>query len=94
VSQGEISPIRRVVFGLNPDATDHAFRHIEAIGLNRDAVAAAIVADLMAGQAAGTLLRGFVLVEGMGLDYHAFSLNDEIVNVGRITPRRPAASSG
>lgn len=69
----EANPARRVVFGLNPAAADHAFRHVEAIGLNHAQLSAAIVADLAAGESArsalaGTPLRGFVLVNRRRLD--------------------------
>jgi len=83
-----------VVFGVNRDAHNHAFRHTDACGLRRKHVAAAIAMDLAAKISwrpisSGELMRGIVLVDGRPLEYHAFVLSDGTLNVGRIVPHRP-----
>ena len=80
-----------IVFGQNPNQTHHAFRHTDALGLDRDQVMEAIRVDLQP----HLLLRfpmpdnmpfiGQVVVNGIPLRYHAYPLSEELVNVGSIT---------
>ena len=77
-----------IAFGRNANQIAHTFRHVEAAGLDRGAVEAAVRADLRAsgqGLAAGKLHIGTVQVGGRTLQYNAFGLPGGAINVGRIT---------
>lgn len=77
-----------VEFGANANQISHAFRHIDAIGISRDAVTTAIRADMPALQVGQGITRS-VTVNGVDLTYRAHRATDSLVNVGRITPPRP-----
>jgi len=81
----------RIVFGTNRQGTNHAFRHVEALGLRRDTVMQAIADDLLPRLPLPRPLnnvpyQGAVTVASIRLRYHAFALEGGFVNVGRITP--------
>jgi hypothetical protein len=76
---------------VNRQATGHAFRHADALALERSRVMQAIVDDLLprlplAMPANNLPFQGAVTVTGIRLKYHAFPLDGGLVNVGRITP--------
>jgi len=82
---------QRIVFGLTRNATTRAFRHVDAMGLDREEVMQAIVRDLephlpMQSPANNMPHQGSVMLRGLLLRYHAFPLVNGIVNVGRVTP--------
>jgi hypothetical protein len=77
-----------IEFGANANQVSHAFRHIDAVGLSRDAVTTAIRADMPALQVGQGVTRT-VTVNGVDLTYRAHRVNETLVNVGRITPPRP-----
>jgi hypothetical protein len=82
---------QRILFGTNQQATGHAFRHIDALALDRTRVMQAIVDDLLprlplAMPTNNLPFQGAVTVAGIRLKYHAFLLDDGAVNVGRIAP--------
>jgi hypothetical protein len=82
---------QRIVFGTTINATEHAFRHIDACGLNRNQVMQAILSDLesrlpLQVAASGAPVQGSVVVGELRLRYHAYPLAGDIINVGRITP--------
>lgn len=79
-----------VNFGKVENQISHTFRHIEAIGLNRDVVKNAISNDLskMVSSMPMNPYTGSVLVNGIKLDYVAYKLPDGTINIGRITPPR------
>ena len=79
------------MFGTNRRASNHAFRHIDALGLRRTIVMQAIVDDLLprlplAVPRSKIPHMGLVAVGAVRLRYHAFPLENGLVNVGRITP--------
>jgi hypothetical protein len=82
---------QRVVFGQNPNQERHAFRYTDALGLDRDVVMEAILAELqprlpLHPQSPGkALFVGTVSIDGLELVYHAYPVSEELVNVGRIT---------
>lgn len=77
----------KVVFGRNANQISHTFRHVDAAGLDRGAVEAAVRGDLRASGALspGKLRPGTVQVGGRTVQYNAFKLPDGTINVGRIT---------
>jgi hypothetical protein len=78
-----------IEFGANANQVSHAFRHIDAIGLSRDAVTTAIRSDMSALttnlQVGQTAIRT-VTVNGANLTYSAHRVSQSVINVGRITP--------
>jgi len=74
-------------FGSEANQIHHTFRHVDALGIDRDAVADAIQADLarQGPVPPGANITGNVSVAGVTLEYRAFGLDDGTVNVGRIT---------
>jgi hypothetical protein len=81
-----------IEFGANANQVSHAFRHIDAIGLSREAVSTAIRTDMSAvatNLPVGQTAIRTVAVNGVDLTYHAHRVSQSIVNVGRITPPRP-----
>lgn len=74
-----------IEFGANANQVSHAFRHVDAIGLSRDAVTTAIRADMPALQVGQGVTRT-VTVNGTELTYRAHRVNETLTNVGRITP--------
>lgn len=81
----------RIVFGMNREATEHAFRHADRIGLPREEVMQAITQDLRPRLPLPTPRdnvphKGSVMVQGSRLHDHAFPLENGVINVGRITP--------
>ena len=83
----EVLPIN---FGKVENQISHTFRHIESIGLDKNIVKDAISSDLkkIASSASMSPYNGFVIVNGIRLDYVAYRLPDGTINVGRITPPR------
>jgi hypothetical protein len=79
-----------IQFGQVDDQIQHAFRHTDKVGLNREIIQQVIKNDLNG--AAGILTEGLnkrsVIVDGITLDYSAYKLPDGKINVGRITPPR------
>ncbi|MBI3452643.1 MAG: hypothetical protein HY057_07425 [Rhodospirillales bacterium] len=78
-------------FGANEAQRDHAFRHVDGIGLNRTQIENAIRNDLrpIARSMSDGLYKGSTSVNGIRIDYHAYKLSDGTINVGRITPPSP-----
>ena len=77
----------RIQFGNNPNQVEHAFRHIDEMGLDRDAVQEAIEAHLptVASQLTpGQPLNQIIQVDGQRIQYTAYQLGDGVINVGRI----------
>ena len=80
-----------IVFGTNQNATEHAFRHIDKLKLDRGGVMGAIRQDLQRNlpirpSSNNAPFQGSVTVNGVQLEYHAFPINNgSTVNVGRIT---------
>ncbi len=83
-SNPERSTIR---FGVDENQIYHTFRHVDELGLDRDAVSDAIQADLarQGPISPGANITRKVSVGGVTLEYRAFGLADGTVNVGRIT---------
>jgi len=79
-----------IQFGKVENQIYHTFRHVDAIGLNREMVQIAITEDI--NNAVSSLVEGLnkrsVIVDGITLDYVAFKLPDGTINIGRITPPR------
>ncbi|HEU0156520.1 MAG TPA: hypothetical protein VFQ82_10655 [Stellaceae bacterium] len=73
--------------GANDGQLRHTFRHIDRLGLDREAVTTAILEDLSRRQpiSPGSYIAGNVVVGGVALEYRAFLLNDGTINIGRIT---------
>ncbi|WFP06235.1 hemagglutinin repeat-containing protein [Achromobacter spanius] len=81
---------QKIQFGRVENQTNHTFRHVEAAGFQREVVGRAIQKDL---SKAGVNLKdgpyaGFVIVNGIRLEYSAFKFPDGTINVGRITPSK------
>ena len=80
-----------VVFGRNPNQTHHTFRYTDALGLDRSNVMDAIRRDLQphlplpVPPPNDAPFIGTVTVDGMELRYHAYPMEEGLVNVGRIT---------
>jgi hypothetical protein len=79
-----------VVFGQNANQISHTFRHTDRLGLDRAEVVDAIRADLqpylpLSMRPSDALFVGKVTVGGSELQYHAYPVNEGLVNVGRIT---------
>jgi hypothetical protein len=80
-----------IVFGRNPDQTNHTFRHTDALGLHRSDVIDAIRNDLrsylplQSPPPNSSPFIGRVIVGGIELRYHAYPISQGLVNVGRIT---------
>jgi filamentous hemagglutinin len=76
-----------VRFGADENQVRHTFRHADRLGLDRDAVANAIQADLARRGpfSPGANITGNVIVGGVTLEYRAFCLIEGTINVGRIT---------
>jgi hypothetical protein len=83
--------LHEVVFGQNANQIYHAFRHTDALGLDRAEVAEAIRRDLERHLPFPVLppedfaFVATVSVGGYELEYHAHPVSDGVVNVGRIT---------
>jgi hypothetical protein len=76
---------------LTAQATAHAFRHVDRLGLDRAVIMGAIIADLSPHLPLSLPINNqpfqvSVMIAGLELRYHAFPLDNGIVNVGRITP--------
>lgn len=89
------SPHVRVCFGGNSAQEAHAFRHCDAVGLNRRSVRVAITAYLAVHKAvlsAGPN-RCRVRVDGQRVEFIAYKFVNGAINVGRITPIRQTPAS-
>ena len=76
-----------VQFGNNPNQVSHAFRHTAELGLDSSAVQTAILEHF--GTVSSQLVRGqpfnqVITVSGQRIQYTAFQISDDIVNIGRI----------
>jgi RHS repeat-associated protein len=81
-----------VQFGKVPNQVSHTFRHIEAAGLQRGAVQAAVESHLKTVSSqiqVGKPFNQIIEVGGQKLQYTAYKLSDETINVGRIHPVDP-----
>ena len=78
-----------IQFGSNENQSYHTFRHTDDLGLNRQDVEDAVLADIMnnVGEISPGLNKGTTVVDGVEIDYHAFRLADGTINIGRITGR-------
>ena len=80
-----------IVFGRNPNQTYHTFRYADALGLDRGDVMAVIMRELephlplQPPALNDAPFIGAVTVDGVELRYHAYAVNEGLVNVGRIT---------
>lgn len=97
-----MSDAQEIVFGQNPNQMHHAFRYIDALGLDRDEVTEAIRADLgprlplPVPPPTNAPVIGRVIVRSVHLIYHAYAVSEELVNVGSITrpqTRRPTQAA-
>jgi hypothetical protein len=76
-----------IQFGNNANQVYHAFRHIDAMGLDRGDVMAAIEADLATAASQlqpGQPLNQVITVAGQQIQYTAYLLANGVINVGRI----------
>ena len=76
-----------IQFGNNPNQIYHAFRHTDDLGLDRELVKKAVIADLSkcANQVPnGKPFNQKITVNGIDLQYTAFKLKNGTLNVGRI----------
>jgi hypothetical protein len=86
--------LQRIVFGQNPNQIHHAFRYIDAMGLDRGAVMTAVLEDLAPElplrqlALSGRPFIGMISVEGIELSYRAYPVSEDLVNVGSITELR------
>jgi hypothetical protein len=82
---------QQIVFGRSANQVFHAFRHTDALGLDRTDVMEAIRRDLQPylplpiPAPSDFIFVGEVTVDGMELHYRAYPVNEGLVNVGRIT---------
>jgi hypothetical protein len=80
-----------VVFGQDANQISHAFRHTDALGLDRTKVVETIRRDLErhppfpVPPPKDFVFIGNVTVSGRQLEYRAHPVSDGVVNVGRIT---------
>jgi hypothetical protein len=74
-------------FGTNENQLRHTFRHTDRLGLDREVIVTAILADLAGREpvSPGSYIAGHVVVGGIVLEYRAFLLGDGTINIGRIT---------
>jgi hypothetical protein len=78
-----------IQFGKGANQVSHAFRHVDAIGLERAAVQSAVEKHLptvVSQLQPGKPLNQIIEVAGQRLQYTAYLLKDGIINVGRIHP--------
>jgi RHS repeat-associated protein len=76
-----------IQFGKNANQVQHAFRHTDALGLNRAVVQSGVQSHLktVASQIApGKPFNQIIEVGGQRIQYTAFKLPDGTINVGRI----------
>ena len=85
-----VPPAAAIRFGANANQEAHAFRHVLAYGLDRDAIEQAIRSDLGSrlGSIPEGLYNGTVVVNGVAIKYASYRFQGGIINVGRITPSR------
>jgi len=77
-------------FGTNSHAMGHATRHLEASGLNVEAVKAAITKDLkpVSSYKVGVRIEGKVIVNNVEINYSGVRLPNGTINIGSIKPPR------
>ncbi|MBB5647910.1 hypothetical protein [Pedobacter cryoconitis] len=77
-------------FGNTPEQMWHATRHIEAKGLNVEAVKAAIVKDIKPASTyrTGVRITGTVIVNNVEVSYSGVKLPGGKINIGSIKPPR------
>ncbi|MBQ9357832.1 MAG: VCBS repeat-containing protein [Prevotella sp.] len=82
--------IHTIVFGNNENQTYHAFRHTDALSLEREIVINAIKTDIaqINDIPQGHTIIRIIKVNGIELQYNAYKLNDGTINVGRIHKTR------
>ncbi|KEQ46250.1 RHS repeat domain-containing protein [Streptococcus oralis] len=76
-----------IQFGSNPNQIYHAFRHTDDLGLDRELVKKAVIADLSkcANQVPnGKPFNQKITVNCIDIQYTAFKLKNSTLNVGRI----------
>ncbi|WP_444817841.1 RHS repeat-associated core domain-containing protein [Streptococcus sp. HJ1] len=76
-----------IQFGSNPNQIYHAFRHTDDLGLDRELVKKAVIADLSkcANQVPnGKPFNQKITVNGIDIQYTEFKLKNGTLNVGRI----------
>ncbi|GAB6120959.1 RHS repeat domain-containing protein [Dysgonomonas termitidis] len=76
-----------VQFGKDSNQKYHTFRHVDDLGLNKDAVEVAVRSDLLSASSrivAGQPYNGVITVCGVRLQYTAYKLSDGTINIGRI----------
>ena len=78
------------MFGRFPNQVAYTFRHVEAAGLERNAMQTAISSDIvrLGANFPNNPYNGSIVVNGIKIDYVAYKLPDGTVNIGRITPPR------
>jgi RHS repeat-associated protein len=87
VNAEKVAVADKITFGKTPDQLYHAFRHIDAMGMERQAVQRAIEEHLpkVASKITeGKPLNQVIEVAGQKIQYTAFKLSDGTINVGRI----------
>jgi len=78
-----------IQFGKVANQVSHAFRHVDAMGLERGAVKSAIeehLPSVISQLQPGKPLNQIIEVAGQRIRYTAYLLKDGIINVGRIHP--------
>lgn len=76
-----------ITFGQNDNQVYHAFRHVDDLGLSREVVSKAIIADFSKKTSQiveGKAFNQIIEVEGHRLQYTVFKLSNGIYNIGRI----------
>lgn len=76
-----------IQFGKNANQVQHAFRHTDALGLDRAVVQSGVLSHLKTVASQITPGKPFVQiieVGGQRIQYTAFKLPDGMINVGRI----------
>ena len=83
--QGVLNP--SVQFGKTESQIYHAFRHTDALGLDRSAVKSAIKThfpSVSSNLVDGKSLNSIIEIGGQRIQYSAFKLSDGTINIGRI----------
>ncbi len=76
-----------VHFGQNPNQVNHAFRHIDELGLDRSLVQSSIEAHFRTVSSNVVAKKPFNQIidfNGLKIQYTAFKLSDGTFNIGRI----------
>jgi len=76
-----------VQFGKGANQVSHAFRHTDALGLDREVVKSAVETHfrgVSANVVAGKPFNQIIEVAGQKIQYTAFKFQDGMINIGRI----------